>query len=218
MRVLAINSAYSGCSLVFTDSGLAVGLAHFAQEHGLAAALPGLLTTVLSEARDAPELIAVCVGPGSFTGLRAGLSLATGLGLALSVPVVGVAVAEAFRAFLNTPGRSLWVAIEARRDRLFLDTGPGVQAVAANDLPPPPGPVAVAGNAAALVAATLAARGANVMLTDARLAPAQAIAIVGEQRLRGHVPPMPPLPLYIDAPEAKLPAGGLRPAPRGAII
>ncbi len=48
------------------------------------------------------ERIAVCSGPGSFTGLRVGLSTAWGLGRALSLPVEGVStlegMAEAARA------------------------------------------------------------------------------------------------------------------------
>jgi tRNA threonylcarbamoyladenosine biosynthesis protein TsaB len=36
------------------------------------------------------DRIAVTVGPGSFTGLRVGLSFAKGLGMALDIPVVGL--------------------------------------------------------------------------------------------------------------------------------
>jgi tRNA threonylcarbamoyladenosine biosynthesis protein TsaB len=51
-------------------------------------------------------------------------------------------------------------------------------------------------------------------LTDARLPMARHIAVVGERRLAGELPPRPALPLYVDPPEARLPAAGLRPAPR----
>jgi tRNA threonylcarbamoyladenosine biosynthesis protein TsaB len=39
---------------------------------------------------DAVDRLAVCTGPGTFTGLRIGLSVARGLALALGVPCVGV--------------------------------------------------------------------------------------------------------------------------------
>jgi hypothetical protein len=52
-----------------------------------------------------------------------------------------------------------------------------------------------------------------VRLTDARLPHAEHVAAVGARRLRGELPPLEAMPLYIDPPEAKLPAGGLRPPP-----
>ncbi len=73
----------------------------------------------------------------------------------------------------------------------------------------------MAGDAAVAVAATLAARDVDVMLTDARLPIARHIAVAAERRLRGELRALPPQPLYIDPPEAKLPAGGLRPPPAG---
>jgi hypothetical protein len=42
------------------------------------------------------------------------------------------------------------------------------------------------------------------------------IAAAARRRLRGELPPLPAQPLYVDPPEAKLPAGGLRPPPRAA--
>jgi hypothetical protein len=52
-----------------------------------------------------------------------------------------------------------------------------------------------------------------VMLTDARLPQARHIAAIAARRLTGGMPPLPAQPLYVDPPEAKLPAGGLRPPP-----
>ena len=77
----------------------------------------------------------------------------------------------------------------------------------------PPGRIALAGDAAIAAAAVLAARGCDVQLTDARLPLARHVAQAARHRLEGRWPPLDPQPLYVDPPEAKLPAGGLRPAP-----
>jgi tRNA threonylcarbamoyladenosine biosynthesis protein TsaB len=82
-------------------------------------------------------------------------------------------------------------------------------------LPPASARVAVAGDAAPAVAARLAARDVDVMLTDARLPLARHVAVVAAQRLAGRLRPLPAQPLYVDPPEARLPAGGLRPPPAG---
>ena len=50
--------------------------------------------------------IAVATGPGSFTGIRAGLSLAQGLAEALAIPLVGVPTLEALSAQLAPHARA----------------------------------------------------------------------------------------------------------------
>ena len=97
---------------------------------------------------------------------------------------------------------------------MLLDRAGAVGSVALDALPAADGPVAVAGDAAIEVAARLAARNETVMLTDARLPLARHVAIVGERRLRGELPPLSARPLYIDPPEARLPADGLRQSPQ----
>jgi tRNA threonylcarbamoyl adenosine modification protein YeaZ len=56
------------------------------------------------------------VGPGPFTGLRAGLVTAAALGHALAVPVYGVCSLDAIG--LHLPGRAL-VATDARRKEIY---------------------------------------------------------------------------------------------------
>ncbi len=165
-------------------------------------------------------LVAVVVGPGSFTGLRAGLSVALGVGLGSGVPVIGVTVAEALGAELGasssapSPGRDVWTAVHARPGRVFVDRAGGLSAYAIDALPPAFGPVAVCGNAANLVAGTLAARGTDVMLTAFRLPGPIHVAAVALARQAGALPPLPVLPAYVDLPEATPKAG--RPAPANA--
>ena len=48
--------------------------------------------------------IAVCTGPGSFTGLRVGIAAARGLALGLGVPVIGVTRFEAIASQMVLPG------------------------------------------------------------------------------------------------------------------
>jgi tRNA threonylcarbamoyladenosine biosynthesis protein TsaB len=184
---------------------------------GQGSVLPVLVQELLDTTGIQPDrldLIGVTVGPGSFTGIRSGVALAHGLALAGGVPLVGVTVGEALAAslpFLTI--RRLWSVIDNRRGRIFLERDGGVIACALDALPSPDGPVAIAGDAAPSVAARLAARGADVMLTDARLPAVRHIAEVAARRVAGVVPPRAAQPLYVEPPEARLPAGGLRPPP-----
>lgn len=218
MLILGLDAALARASVALWRDGAVLAERAVAGERGQAAALAPMLAAVLAAAQVAAtdlDAIAVTVGPGSFTGLRAALALAHGLALATARPVLGVTVAEALAQALGPTGRTVWCAIDSRRGRIFLDTGSEARPLPLDALPPAPGPVVVVGDAAEAVAARLAARGDDAVPGDARLPQAAAVAEVGARRLAGMLPPLAAQPLYIDPPEAKLPAGGLRPAPAG---
>ncbi|MGC9358844.1 MAG: tRNA (adenosine(37)-N6)-threonylcarbamoyltransferase complex dimerization subunit type 1 TsaB [Anaerolineae bacterium] len=64
--------------------------------------------------------LAVASGPGSFTGLRIGMSLAKGLALALDLPIVGIPTLAVTAYVAGDPGGPLWAVMEAGRGRLCI--------------------------------------------------------------------------------------------------
>jgi tRNA threonylcarbamoyladenosine biosynthesis protein TsaB len=216
MRILALDSAVGRCSATLVADNSFVAGYQKDLKRGHAGVLPVMARDCLLGAGLRAidlDLIAVTVGPGSFTGIRGGVALAQGLGLAAGRPVVGVTVGEALAESLPRLGeRTLWCATNSRRGRIFLEIDDMVHSLGVADVPNPNGPVALAGDAAPDIASRLAARGMNVMLTDARLPVGLHIARVARQRFLGQRPNRAAEPLYVDAPAAKRPGSGPSPA------
>jgi len=211
MIILAIDAALSRAGIAIVADGNALSKHYVEGRPGLIETLPPLLQAAVGDA--AIDAVAVTIGPGSFTGLRTAISLAQGYAAAAGVPVWGVTVAEAFAQAFPLLNRPLWTAIRARRDRIFLVRDGVAEAFADAVLPRVKTPVAVAGDAANEVAAHLAAIGGDVILTNARAIDPVWVARAALARQEAGLAPHEAQPLYVDPPEAKLPAGGLRPAP-----
>jgi len=64
-------------------------------------------------------LIACTSGPGSFTGLRIGISTAKGLSLALGLPWVGVPTLDCAAFGWEKPGRTVVPVLDARKNRIY---------------------------------------------------------------------------------------------------
>lgn len=94
---LAIDTSTETASLALVQGSevLAESTWHCGQNH-TAQLLPHLVE-LLNQAKSSPASISaiiVAIGPGSFNGLRAGLSTAKGLALSLRVPIVGISSLE----------------------------------------------------------------------------------------------------------------------------
>lgn len=192
MRILALESAGARCSVALVENGAARAHAARDAERGQATLLPVLVRQVLGDA--VIDGVAVGVGPGGFTGLRAGIALAAGIAQGRAVPLWGVSSGAALVALEPPPaGFECWVAIDNKRGRIFLER-PGLPPETLDEaaLPLPTMPVLLLGDAAPQAAARLLARGRQVMLGRGRLADALGVARA-EARL-------PAVPLYIDPP------------------
>ncbi len=189
--ILTLDAALIPCSAGLVQDGALLAACHDPDAH----ALPTLAHRLLVHHK--PDLVAVTVGPGSFTGLRAAIALAHGIAIGAGIPVVGVTLGAAM-ATACPPGRTLWTVIDNKRGQLVLECCGHLATLALDTLPRPDTPIALAGDAAPAVAAHLAANGADSLLLAARAPTPLGIA---HAAITG--PTRPPLPLYVDPPHAQ---------------
>ena len=213
MRILAIEGALARCSVavVAGDDVLAAEASEAARGHP--SLLPPMAAAALARSGGC-EAVAVGVGPGGFTGLRAAIALAEGIARGAGVPLVGVTTGEALIAALpdGVPdGHAVWAAVANRRGRAVLEIAapgavlPAAPCVAPLDaLPPASGSVLVLGDAAEPVAAAIAARGGRAAARPG-LPDATAVARVAARRLAGLIPPRDAAPLYAEPPAVRPP-------------
>ena len=138
MLILAIDTALDACSVAVLDTETAELRAQESQlmRRGHAEALMPMIARVMQSADLAftsLDRIAVTVGPGSFTGLRVGISAARGLALAAERPAIGLTTLSAYAATIVGQSRSAPVisAIDARHDHVYFQivAGDGSQLV-----------------------------------------------------------------------------------------
>lgn len=199
MRLLALETAGPRCSVALLEGGSPTASAMRDGAMGHASVLPELLAGLLGDL--ALDAVAVGIGPGGFTGLRAGIALAQGLALARGVPLLGVSTGQALVAQSTPGGREVWAVLDSKRGHLFLERpGHSPQAFAERELPRPSGPVLLVGDGSAQAVARLLARGDPAALGDPRLAHAVGVALAGWAMLEGRLLRGEAQPLYIDPP------------------
>jgi tRNA threonylcarbamoyladenosine biosynthesis protein TsaB len=215
VRILAVDTALGACSVALLDGDDV--RAHIVEpmDRGHAERLAPMVDEAMKAAKaDFASLdrLAVTTGPGTFTGQRVGLAFMRGLRLALKRPLTGITTLEAIAAAaMAQTGKSKAAVIhDARREEAYLllqqdDTTvqrpevmlfrDAVERIAAF------GPCALAGTGGEAAAEKL---GPAFALSAIRQPDALWVARLAAQRPATQDAPGP---LYLRAPDAKLPGG-----------
>src|SRR5207302_6604433 len=219
MLVLAIDTALDACAagVLDTDAGKMIAQESQSMKRGHAEALMPLIARVMKESGIAflsLDRIAVTTGPGSFTGLRVGLSAARGIALAAGKPVVGLTTLTAYAApVVSRNGEQPVIsAIDARHDQFYFQV---VSGDGSSLILPRVGSIDEALDAARFGAPHLVGNAAKILAdrwpADApppfKVDPQPAPDITWVAWLGAAVNPdtAPARPLYLRAPDAKLP-------------
>ena len=122
MKILAIETSAKSVSAAVVEGGVPLASAY--QNRGLTHSrtlmplLDGMLSAAGLKAEDM-DLLAVANGPGSFTGLRIGVSALKGLAWALEKPCCGVSTLAAMARNLAHMEGLIVCAMDARRDQVY---------------------------------------------------------------------------------------------------
>lgn len=122
MNLLAIETATEACSVALIHGDELIARSEIAPRRHTGLVLP-MADALLAEAgigRHALDAIAVGRGPGAFTGVRLGVSLAQGMALALDLPVITISSLAALA--LEAPedeGAAILAVIDARMGEIY---------------------------------------------------------------------------------------------------
>ncbi len=240
LRILAFDTSGNACSAAVWRDGAIAARRGERMDRGHTEALMPMVIEVLREAEcafDALDWLAVTVGPGSFTGIRAGLAASRGIALARALPVLGV---DSFATVLwgvgrtlpdALPGRPRVIALDSRRKEIYLrifspldepvsepemvapdDVASRIGASRMGDGGIGDGPIVLAGGAARELERVLGDAGLDVVAVPGFEAPdAGDLAALAAARIAALEPGEEvtrPAPLYLHPPYAVRPAGG----------
>lgn len=210
MKILAVDTALGACSVAICDGDAILAHRFVLLERGHAEMLAPMVRDATIEAGiafAALDQLAVTTGPGTFTGQRVGLAFMRGLKVALAKPLVGITTLSAMaHQAMDETGWPVAAALhDARRGEVYLEiAGVSEPAIMTFDA----AVAALARHGAPLALAGTAAPAAHALLPGSVLSAVRQPDALWVARLGalGSVGDAPPKPLYLRAPDAKLPA------------
>jgi len=122
-NILCIETATTNCSVALSVNGSVIALKEDnSKGYSHAEFLHVYIDVVLKDAQlDKGHLdaIAVSMGPGSYTGLRIGVSAAKGLCFALDIPLIAIATLESLATKVKDPSGMIVPMLDARRMEVY---------------------------------------------------------------------------------------------------
>jgi tRNA threonylcarbamoyladenosine biosynthesis protein TsaB len=118
MRIVAIETATAASSVALVEGSGVVASARRVDRRGHVGFLVPALDFCFSQAGWAPadiDVVAVDVGPGLFSGIRAGLATAQAVAGAAGVPLIPVLSLDAVALGAATGHRRVWAVVDVRR-------------------------------------------------------------------------------------------------------
>jgi tRNA threonylcarbamoyladenosine biosynthesis protein TsaB len=223
--LFAFDTAASACSVAVGRGGGVLAHERREMRHGHAEALLPMIDRVMAAAGLAPtaiEIVTVSVGPGGFTGIRAGLAAAQGVALASGARLIGVTSFAVVAARLPRRDEPLLVALDSRREDLYVQLFSCDGALPGEPAVVPPAELAafvattvgnaalcIAGDAADNAAAALADRGSLTVIPGSAPDALGVLAAATDDRYTG-----PARPLYLRPPDVSFPKSRANPGGR----
>jgi tRNA threonylcarbamoyladenosine biosynthesis protein TsaB len=120
--VIAVDTSSERSSVALVEGGEARGEVRLATSLPSVAVLPAIDLLLRSSALAASDIdgYAVTIGPGSFTGVRVGLSTVQGLALGAGRPCVGLPTLDVLAAGIAGEADTLAVLVDAFREEVFV--------------------------------------------------------------------------------------------------
>ena len=122
MRTIALETTHRTGTIALLDDQQVVADVSLDPNRRSAQTLLSSLRSTLNDHGWTPQqidLVAVASGPGSFTGLRVGVTAAKTLAYAVNAALVGVNTLSAIAAAAPSEFKTVWSAIDAQRQRVF---------------------------------------------------------------------------------------------------
>ena len=121
MNILAVETASTVCGTALFIDDCLIQIDEIIQPHIHSERLPVIVNNLLStNSVNITQLdgIAVSSGPGSYTGLRIGMSLAKGLAAAGNIPIVQIPTLLAMNATISQKG-TYWILLHSHKNYVF---------------------------------------------------------------------------------------------------
>ncbi|WOE76090.1 tRNA (adenosine(37)-N6)-threonylcarbamoyltransferase complex dimerization subunit type 1 TsaB [Alterisphingorhabdus coralli] len=204
-RLLVIDTATPACSVALFDNEALIASDYVDLGRGHAERLVPMIATLPDKGR--ADAIAVNCGPGSFTGIRVGLSAAMALGIAWDVPVSGYSslALVAHMAARAIDSRTISIAMQAGHGELFVQDFQIVDQCAS--AAPDTDIVSVTPQVAAGMIGGNPVFGSGLSLLPEAMRPNETHSLLPDARAFPASQPdfaaLAPKPIYVRAPDAK---------------